>query len=136
MTAAIRRPSRWTREDRSNLRWALLFLSPWIIGFLVFTAAPMAWSLWLSFTSYSPLSGKGPFVGLANYQRLLSDPKVFLALDHTTYFTALFVPLSTLLALLRATLLNRVGGRSAGFFRTAFYLPNVTGGVAVGTLFI
>jgi multiple sugar transport system permease protein len=118
------------------LGWAMLFLSPWILGFLVFTAAPMAWSLWLSFTGYSPLTDKAPFVGLANYQRMLSDPKVLVSLGNTAYFTALFVPLSTLLALLLASLLNRVGGRAAGFFRTAFYLPNITPAVAVGTLFI
>src|SRR3954470_19349175 len=135
-TRGLRGPGSWTPEQRRQLGWALLFLSPWIVGFLVFTAAPMAWSLWLSFTSYSPLSGQGPFVGLANYQRLPWEPKAFLALGNTTYFTALFVPISTLLALLLASLLNRVGGRAAGFFRTAYYLPNITPAVAVGTLFI
>jgi multiple sugar transport system permease protein len=135
MTARVGRPSRWTREDRSNLRWALLFLSPWIIGFLVFTALPMAWSLWLSFTSYNALSGKGPFVGLANYQQLTKDARAWTALANTAYFTVLFIPLSTLLGLLLAALLNRVG-RASGFFRTAFYLPNITPAVATGVLFI
>jgi len=133
---SVRRPSRWTGEERRSLLWALLFLSPWIFGFLVFTAAPMAWSLWLSLTNYSPLTDKAPFVGLANYQRIFNDPKAWTALGNTAYFTILFVPLSTCLALILATLLNRVGGRSSGFFRTAFYLPNVIPAVAVGTLFI
>ena len=142
MTAAavaprrFRGPGSWTAGERQAFGWAMLFLAPWIIGFLVFTLAPMLWSLWLSFTSYSPLTDKAPFVGLANYQRMLTDPKVLVSLGNTTYFTALFVPLSTLLALLLASLLNRVGGRAAGFFRTAFYLPNITPAVAVGTLFI
>src|SRR3954447_7515404 len=96
---SVRSPSRWTGEERRSLLWALLFLSPWIVGFLVFTAAPMAWSLWLSFTSYSPLTDKAPFVGLANYQRMLGDPKVFTALGNTVYFTVLFVPLATGLAI-------------------------------------
>ncbi|HEY8437883.1 MAG TPA: sugar ABC transporter permease [Candidatus Limnocylindrales bacterium] len=132
----FRGPGSWTPEEKRSFGWAMLFLSPWIVGFLVFTAAPMAWSLWLSFTSYSPLTDKAPWVGLANYQRMLSDPKVLVSLGNTTYFTALFVPLSTVLALLLASLLNRVGGRAAGFFRTVFYLPNITPAVAVGTLFI
>lgn len=139
MTAVARRrrgPASWTREERSTLLWALLFLSPWIFGFIVLTAGPMLWSLWLSFTSYSPLTNKAPFVGLANYQRMLSDPKVLISLGNSAYYAALFVPLSTVVALLLASLLNRVGGRSAGFFRTAFYLPNITPAVAVGTLFI
>jgi multiple sugar transport system permease protein len=131
----VRRPSAWTKEDRQNLKWALLFLSPWVIGFVVFTAVPMAWSLWLSFTSYNALSGKGPFVGLANYQQLARDGRAWTALWNTAYFTILFIPLSTMLSLLLASLLNRVG-RAAGFFRTAFYLPSITPAVAVGTLFI
>jgi multiple sugar transport system permease protein len=135
MTARVGRISRWTREERANLRWALLFLSPWIIGFLVFTALPMAWSLWLSFTSYNALSGKGPFVGLANYQQLARDGRAWTALFNTAYFTVLFIPLSTLLGLFLAALLNRVG-RAAGFFRTAFYMPNITPAVATGVLFI
>src|SRR4029078_5320833 len=133
---SVRSPSRWTPEERRSLSWALVFLSPWIIGFIVFTAAPMAWSLWLSFTSYSPLTDKAPFVRLANYQRMVADPKAGPHLGNTFYFTVLFVPLATCLALVLASLLNRVGGRSAGFFRTAFYLPNVTPAGAVGTLFI
>src|SRR5215212_2657725 len=137
MTAlGYRRPSSWTSEERPSLLWALLFLSPWIVGFLVFTAAPMAWSLWLSFTSYSPLTDKAPFVGLANYQRMFTDPKVLTSLANSAYYAVLFVPISTAMALLLASLLNRVGGRSSGFFRTAFYLPNITPSVAVGTLFI
>jgi multiple sugar transport system permease protein len=135
MTARAGRPSRWTREDWSNLRWALLFLSPWIIGFLIFTALPMAWSLYLSFTNYNALSGKGTFVGLNNYQILTRDGRAWTALFNTAYFTVLFIPLSTLLGLFLAALLNRVG-RAAGFFRTAFYLPNITPAVATGVLFI
>jgi multiple sugar transport system permease protein len=135
VTARVGRISRWTREERANLRWALLFLSPWIIGFLVFTALPMAWSLWLSFTSYNALSGKGPFVGLANYQQLARDGRAWTALFNTAYFTVLFIPLSTVLGLFLAALLNRVG-RAAGFFRTAFYMPNITPAVATGVLFI
>jgi multiple sugar transport system permease protein len=138
MTAAIRRasPTRWSREDRSTFLWAMLFLSPWIIGFVVFTAIPMLWSLYLSFTSYSPLTGNAPLVGLANYQKIPTDPKVATALWNTFYFTVLFVPLSTILSIFLASILNRIGNRSSGFFRTAFYLPNITPAVATGTLFI
>ncbi|MEJ7748479.1 MAG: sugar ABC transporter permease [Candidatus Limnocylindrales bacterium] len=132
----VRGPARWSGEERSSFLWAMLFLSPWIIGFLVFTAAPMAWSLWLSFTNYDPLTDKADVVGLANYQFMLSDRRVWLSLGNTLYFTVLFVPLSIALSLLLATLLNRVGGRAAGFFRTAFYLPNITPAVAIGTLFL
>ena len=139
MTAgiAVQRPGgRWTAAERRELLWALAFLSPWIIGFLIFTAGPMIWSLYLSFTDYDPLVDQATFIGLDNYVRMIEDPRVPLSMWNTVYFTVLFVPLSTVLGIFLASLLNRVGGRSAGFFRTAFYLPNVTPAVAVGTLFL
>ena len=134
--AAPRAQRRWTREQRRNFLWILLFLSPWIVGFLVFTAGPMIWSLWLSFTNYDPLIGRADFIGLENYARMAGDRRVATSLWNTVYFTILYVPLSMILGVILALLLNRVGGRSAGLFRTAFYLPNVTPAVAVGTLFL
>jgi multiple sugar transport system permease protein len=133
---AVRRAPRWTAADRKDFRWALLFLSPWIVGTLVFTIGPMRWSLWLSFTNYDPLSGKQDFIALANYQAMLGDKRASTALFNTLYFTVLFVPLSIIFGLILASMLNRIGGRAAGFFRTAFYLPNVTPAVAVGALFL
>ena len=127
---------RMTGQERSQLYWALLFLSPWIVGFLVFTAGPMVWSLWLSFTDYDPLRDAGAFIGVENYVQMAGDRRVAASLWNTAYFTVLYVPLSLGLSLLLAALLNRTGGRAAGFFRTAFYLPNVTPAVAVGTLFL
>jgi multiple sugar transport system permease protein len=132
---ATRRP-RMSGQERNTLLWVLLFLSPWIVGFVVFTAGPMAWSLWLSFTNYDPLADSAAFIGVENYLRMAGDRRVGVSLWNTAYFTFLYVPLSLALALLLAVLLNRTGGRFAGFFRTAFYLPNLTPAVAVGTLFL
>ena len=137
--ARTSRPRRWfgmTGEERSQLLWALVFLSPWIVGFIVFTAGPMVWSGWLSLTDYDPLREEGAFIGLDNYVRMASDRRIGISLWNTAYFTLLYVPLSIGLSLVLASLLNRTGGRAAGFFRTAYYLPNVTPAVAVGTLFL
>lgn len=132
--------SRWTGEERNQLLWALIFISPWIIGFVVFTAGPMLWSFYLSFTNYDPLriasGGTEAFIGLDNYAALTRDSRIPLSLWNTVYFAVLYVPLSIAVSLGLAILLNRVGGRAAGVFRTAFYLPNVTPAVAVGTLFL
>lgn len=138
MTAATPRRKRlgMTGQEREQLSWALLFLLPWIIGFVVFTAGPMAWSLWLSFTDYDPLRDRGSFIGIENYVRMAGDRRIATSLWNTAYFTLLYVPLSLALSLVLASILNRTGGRAAGFFRTAFYLPNVTPAVAVGTLFL
>ena len=115
--------------------WALIFLSPWIIGFLVFQAGPMLWSLWLSFTNYDPLVANTNFIGLENYQQMFSDPLIARSLLNTLYFTVFNVPGTIIIGLLLASMLNKMG-RTAGFFNTAFYVPNITPAVAVGTLFL
>ena len=138
MTAPATARRRWqlSGAQRSELLWALAFMSPWIIGFIVFTAGPMLWSLVLSFTNYDPVAASGDFVGLQNYERMLRDRRVGQALFNTLYFTVLYVPASMALGLLLASMLNRIGGRLAGVFRTLFYVPNVTPAVAVGALFL
>jgi multiple sugar transport system permease protein len=136
LSATTTRQHWWSSpSSRRELRWALLFISPWIIGFLVFTAGPMIWSLFISFTSYDPFKGTAPWVGTANYDRMLSDPSAMLALRNTVFFTMLHVPGQVILGLGLALLLTKVG-RGAGIFRTIFYLPNVTPAVAIGALFL
>ncbi len=134
-TMNVERPAqgRSTIQRRETLA-ALAFISPWIIGFLIFTAGPMVVSLALSFTDYNIIRPPR-FVGLANYQELLTDPRLGLSLGNSIYYALLHVPLTIIVALSLAMLLNRVG-RAAGFFRTAFYLPSITPSVAVGTLFL
>jgi multiple sugar transport system permease protein len=126
MTVTVRRRETWA---------AFSFLSPWIIGFLVFTGGPMVASLVLSFTDYDVLTGTD-FVGGENYRQLLADPKVRTSLANTLIYTALHVPLTMAVALALAMLLARAGRRSSGFFRTVFYLPAITPKVAVGVLFL
>lgn len=75
------------------------------------------------------------FVGLANYRELAQDPRVLLSLRNTLYYAALSVPLHVGIALLLALLLMRAR-RATGFFRTVFYLPNMTPPVAVGILLL
>jgi multiple sugar transport system permease protein len=118
------------RENRAGY----LFITPWIVGFLVFTAGPMLVSLVLSFTDYS-LVGDTRGVGAENYRQLVDDPRVAKSLTNTFTYAVLFVPLGTIVALGLAMLLARVG-RAAGFFRTAFYLPEMTPAVAAGAMFL
>lgn len=126
----------WTPNTRRDTLWALAFLSPWIIGFIIFTAGPMLWSLYLSFTDYDPLRPDTTFIGFENYISMIDDRRVGLSLYNTAFYTVFHVPLSMAIAIFLALMLNRIGGRMAGFFRTAFYLPNVTPAVAIGTLFL
>lgn len=131
---ALRRGSGGQRLQRREGRAAYLFLLPWLIGFLVFTAGPMVASLWLSFTDYSMVQ-TAHAVGADNYKQLLQDPLVVKSLTNTLVYAVLFVPLGTVVSLLLAMLLVRVG-RAAGFFRTAFYLPVMTPYVAASAMFL
>jgi multiple sugar transport system permease protein len=128
------RARRWASGFRERETWAAFaFISPWLFGFVVFTAGPMIASLILSFTDYSviePTHG----VGWSNYHDLIHDPKVRDALRTTLIYTAMSVPAHVIVALGLAMILARVG-RAAGFFRTAFYLPVMTPTVAVGIVY-
>ena len=138
-TAAPVKPGRVGRSRRSPLargegRAALMFISPWVIGFLVFTAGPMIASLVLSFTDYEMIRTPHS-VGGANYQELLQDPKIAKSLTNTFIYALIFVPTGTVVALALALMLYRIG-RAAGFFRTAFYLPVMTPAVAASAMFL
>ncbi|WP_144882037.1 carbohydrate ABC transporter permease, partial [Isoptericola variabilis] len=126
-----RRASVSSRRERNA---GLRFISPWIVGFLVFTAWPILYSAYLSLTDYDVLTDPS-FVGLENYERMAADPKVALALYNTFVYTVIQVPLYVVVALALALLLNQAG-RSAGFFRTAFFIPKMTPPVAVGVLLL
>ena len=132
---ALGRLGRLRRDlGREETRWAFLFLLPWIIGFLIFTAGPMIASLVLSFTDLG-LRPEFDWVGTENYERLVNDPRTGLALVNTAFYTILHVPLAMAFALGLAIMLTRVG-RASGFFRTVFYMPSITPYVAVGALFL
>lgn len=131
MTSRDKRLRPWQRPET---RWAYVFLLPFLVGFVVFTGGPMVASLVLSFTQYDAIN-PAQFVGVENYREALADPAVFRSLTNTIYYTVLHVPLSVGIALALAMLLRRAG-RSAGFFRTVYYLPAMTPPVAVGALFL
>jgi multiple sugar transport system permease protein len=117
-----------TREAR----WGWLFISPWILGFLIFTAGPMLTSLFLSFHVYD-LHRLEP-VGTENYRRLLTvDPVFWKSLQVTITYALISVPLGVLGSLAVAVLLNqRVKG--IPLFRTLFYIPSLVPGVASALL--
>jgi multiple sugar transport system permease protein len=121
---------------RRGETWAgYAFLLPWFVGFAIFMAFPMVVSLGLSFTDYDGLR-ETSFVGGENYAQLLTDPRVRLSLLNTMVYAVMVVPGTMAVALALAMVLVRVGKRSTGFFRTVFYLPEITPKVAVGVLFL
>ncbi len=124
------KPVRSQRRREELLAW--LFITPWLIGFVVFTGGAMVYSLFISFYETNFLN-KNDFVGLANYDRLVGDPLFWKSLRVTAYYTVLAVPLSTLSALGIALMLNQKL-RLSSFWRTVYYLPAIVSGVAVSLI--
>ena len=128
------RPRRRTAARREALA-GYAFISPWIIGFCVFTLGAMVYSLVISFSRYNLATNRAKPVGLKNYRLLLEDPSVMRSLGNTLFYAIMAVPLEIAFALLLAVLLNRVG-RGAGIFRTVYYLPKMTPSVATASVFL
>jgi multiple sugar transport system permease protein len=123
-----------SRGQKREARAALLFISPWIVGFLVFTAYPVFYTGYLSLTDYDVINDPS-FVGFDNFRELLEDDKIALALRNTFIFAVMSVPTQLLISLALALLLNWAG-HASGFFRTAFFLPKMTPPVAIGVLLL
>lgn len=112
----------------------LLYISPWIIGFLLFQLYPFLSSFVYSFTDYS-IFGTPEFVGLKNYKRLFTiDPDFLKSIKVTMLYALISVPGKLIFALIVALILN-MKLRHVNFFRTLFYLPSILGGsVAISAL--
>jgi ABC-type sugar transport system permease subunit len=118
---------------RRERRWGFAFVSPWLVGFLVFFTIPLVASLVISFTDYeladqddTPTS----FVGLENWRRLFDDPDVTQGALVTLKYACVAIPLALLLPLGLAYLMTSKHLRFKGFFRALFYLPTMVPFVA------
>lgn len=123
-TAPHKGRRRQPRRERQGA--AYIFLSPWILGVVLLTLAPMVVSLYLSFTDYN-LFDAPKWVGLRNYREMFTeDPRYWRSVGTTLLYVCVAVPLKLALALAVALLLNSMrGGKS--FYRSAFYAPSLLG---------
>lgn len=116
-------------------RLGYLFISPWLIGFALFTALPFVASVYLSFTHYTVASSP-TWVGLANYHTLLfDDPSFWTAIWNTLVYALVAVPLGVGAAFVLALLLN-VEVRGIAIYRTIFFLPHIVPVVASSVVFM
>ncbi|HEY7524153.1 MAG TPA: sugar ABC transporter permease [Candidatus Limnocylindrales bacterium] len=137
-TTPIASPRRWrvgrlrlTPLARREARQGYLFISPWIIGFLAFTALPMIATLAFTFLNLT-LAQEDPvrFVGLDNYARLASDGRVWASLAVTLKFAAIWLPLSMVLPFVLALALNSRFLLGSSVMRTLLFMPYVVPFVA------
>lgn len=116
-------------KKQKNWLWVLLFLGPSLLGFLVFIAFPILYSLVISFTDWNLLNPM-KFIGIDNYASLLRDKNFWAALRNTGTFIIGYLPSVMILGLAIAVLLNsKIKFKT--FFRGIYFLPVVTSWVAV-----
>src|SRR5882724_3777275 len=120
----IAAPRRMSRRRRRHIITGYIYLSPWLLGFMLFWLGPALASLALSLTSYNVISTP-TFIGLKNYTDAFTQDQLFVpSLFKTLYYAGTSVPAGLLLSLAAATLLNqKVKGTS--FFRTLFFMPSL-----------
>jgi multiple sugar transport system permease protein len=121
-------------SERWNLIKGLLFISPWLVGFVGLTAVPVVLSFYYSFCDFSLLQPPA-FVGLDNYRELAGDPVFWTALKNTAVYAAFAMPGGMILALAAALLLNAdISGRT--IYRTIVFLPSLVPLVASAMIWL
>jgi multiple sugar transport system permease protein len=120
---------------RREAIWAYVFITPWIIGFVIFTLGPMLASLYYSFTDYNIISTP-IWKGLGNFKKVfLEDPLFWHSLKVTVSYAVLALPLNLVIGFFIAVLLNqKIPG--VNIWRTVYFLPSVIAGVAVALLWV
>jgi len=113
------------RAWRRNLT-GYLFIAPWLVAFLAFTAIPISASAFLAFTNYNVLSSNLSWVGLDNFSAMLQDQRFWRAVRATFLYAFAAVPLKLIFALALAMLLNNAR-RGVYAYRAAYYAPSIVG---------
>ena len=134
--AVLGRRRRGARDRQTVAAWVLVL--PFVLLFLAFTAGPVLGSLGMSFTDIRQRDLRTPFavdgVGFGNYAKALSDETFRKAAFNTAYFVVVGVPLTLVVALVAAVVLDRGVQRFRSVFRVGYYLPVVTSIVAIAVI--
>lgn len=111
------------------------FVAPAFVHLIFFAIAPVGYAFWISLHDWDILAGTRPFAGLALYQSLLQDASFWQSLRQTGLYALLSVPVGMAVALLVAVAVAKPL-RAMAIFRTIFYIPAVSSGVAISMLWI
>jgi multiple sugar transport system permease protein len=122
------------RQDQRRLLTGLLFVSPWLVGFLVFLVYPLLANFQMGMTDYSGF-GDATWIGLKNYQELLADPLFWESLYNTLFYTVFAVPLGVVVAILIAIAMNQKV-REIPIYRALIYLPSIAPTFALSMMMI
>ena len=116
----------WSPARRREAMYGLIFISPWLIGFLIFTLFPMIASVVFSFMRFELANpDEATFIGFDNWMRLFRDDTLLLSLQVTFSFAIITLPIGMISAFLLAVLLNSEHLMGKNLFRTLFYAPTM-----------
>jgi multiple sugar transport system permease protein len=131
---AVNTKLRKSRFDRKLTLMGVMFALPWILGLIIFYFYPLFMSAYYSFTDYSILES-GSWVGFENYQTLVNDNVFWISIYNTLFYTLIFVPLSIIMDVGIALLLN-MKIRGQGIYRTLFFIPSLVPPVATTIIWL
>jgi len=113
----------------------LILLLPWLITLIVFWLYPLGFAVFMSFTKYQTLTNSFQYIGFENYISIFKDEIFWKALFNTTFFTLGTVPVTTLSALILASILNSKLVKYKEILRASYFLPSVTSLVVISLIF-
>jgi multiple sugar transport system permease protein len=136
MTAAAAGPTpslRRARRSEALAGYAMIAIP--MILFLVLQIGSVFYALFISLWKWNVRSGPQDFKGLGNYETLISDPIFIRAVQNSLYYAAVWVPLTMLIGLFLAVIVNqKIRGQT--FFRAAYYFPAIASSAAITVLWI
>jgi multiple sugar transport system permease protein len=112
-----------SRTERKNMRLGMIFISPWIIGFLGLTLYPLVYTFYLSFTRFGGFLPP-EWIGWTNFNRLFGDDLFYKSLYNTFYYTFLAVPIGVVVAMILALAMDQ-SLPEIPLYRTILYLPSI-----------
>ncbi len=115
------------RIENEQIKWGLIFLSPWLIGIVIFYLIPFIASFGFSLVEFNlAVPEDTQYIGLANWKRaLFDDPNIYESFGVTFLFALISLPVGMAFALLLALLMNAKGVRGKALFRTLFFMPTM-----------
>jgi multiple sugar transport system permease protein len=112
-----------SRTERKNMRLGMIFISPWIVGFLGLTLYPLVYTFYLSFTRFGGFLPP-EWIGWTNFNRLFGDDLFYKSLYNTFYYTFLAVPIGVVVAMILALAMDQ-SLPEIPLYRTILYLPSI-----------
>jgi multiple sugar transport system permease protein len=112
-----------------------ILILPWIAVLFIFWLYPLIYSGYMSLTDYKTLTNVTTFIGFGNYVKLFQDELFWKAFGNTIYFASITVPVTLIIAIILAEIINQKITKLKGFFQSTYFLPSITSLVVISLIF-